>query len=204
MSELAYLGSFVHSGRPTLSKEREASIGDLSATGRTVAEAKANLAERVAYALTGDYEPIVIPHGGFIALAWRTIDGGWKSIIRRPDGSHGCTTYGWHREDRAKVDHDLRRTFAQYLDGAGMDGAAVAYCDQIDDLNSYRAWQAAYAIAMADGDPNPRAFADTRRNPMAIRAILADKCAPFGPSPYCRCDGDTHTPYCPDFVAEQA
>ena len=201
MSEYAFLGSLVKSSRPALSKDRLAEIGDLGATGKTVAEAKANLAERIEYALTGSYEPIVIMHGGYVAIASRTLDGQWVSYIREGNGNARCKSYGNYRQSADHAEDDLRKTFAQFLDGNGIDGAPVLRAWHLDDLYSYRAWQAAYRIGQNDGMADPRAFADTKRSPRHIREYLADKLAPNGQSPYCHC-AETHDPYCPDFVSE--
>lgn len=201
---LAYLGSRVQLSRSTFTRDREASCGDLSAIGKTIAEAKANLAERIEYALTGSYEPIVIMHGEYVAIAHRTLDGQWVSYIRRGNERQGCTSYGNYRESSENAEDDLRKTFAQYLDGLGIDGGAVIRPWHREDLNSYRAWQAAWRIARMDGAEDPRTFADSHRSPVFIREHLAKTAsAPFGPSPYCSCE-DTHHPYCPDFVAQLA
>lgn len=73
-------------------KMKEASQGDFTAQGLTVAEAKANLTEMVTSAIEGTYAPAIVSHGDYSALVTRTPHG-WEyrlfcSIDRpiNPDG----------------------------------------------------------------------------------------------------------------------
>ena len=52
-------------------RDRQVSRGDLTGTGKTVADAKKDLERRIDEALTGDYDPIIVNYNGCSCIVYR-------------------------------------------------------------------------------------------------------------------------------------
>lgn len=80
-----------------------ANIGELSATGKTPAEAKANLMQEVEDAFNGlDYDPILLPIPGGHIVVSRSAFAGWSYHFDRDGRKSGWTVFPKEKGEATK------------------------------------------------------------------------------------------------------
>jgi hypothetical protein len=130
--------------------------------GRTLTEARRDAAQKIEQALSGTYDPVLLPlPDGDIMLGFRTPAEGWSYWFWR-DGrlSGGCLCALTTREE---LERRMRRHAAQSTE----DSRYLEHptCTEQDkrDFDEYRAWQQRYAAAQAQGlsDSEAHAYASS-------------------------------------------
>ena len=145
----------------------------VTASGRTVTEAKRAAGELIRERLAGDYNPYLVEYRGYVSLVYRTPSDGWVSrlISDGADGLRTGTIYGGSGvSDRAEAIRKAQVHVAQ-LGWQAADGLTVPdfIRDESDrrDLEShYRFFQrhaSAKARGLSDCDAHAYATRDPRR-----------------------------------------
>lgn len=139
-------------------------------SGRTVSEAKKDAGRKIEAALTGDYDPFLIGHCGYLGLVGRDPRGGqlgtwgYRVIEAGCLGGDGLTVfidtnYASRHDAIAACAYHLAQNAGTY---AGLERHLAAA--RLRDLDAYFLWQQEYAKAKSEGlgDEECRARANGR------------------------------------------
>ena len=134
----------------------------MDGTGRTLTDARRDAAHKIAQALSGTYDPVLLPlPDGDIMLGFRTPTEGWSYWFWR-DGrlSGGCLCALTTRED---LERRMRRHAAQSTEDSRYLEHPTCTAEDKRDFDEYRAWQQRYQAAKAMGltDSEAHAYASS-------------------------------------------
>ncbi len=181
--------------RVTLEAEAEAAsrtqwtatLGTLSVSANSSAEARAWIAKEVRAALEGPYTPLVVACDGQSAVIWREPRYGWQYVCNPGDGDlHSAGPFNPTRDDAERM---ARRDLAQRVDGrriaAGLPpiGASlIQHSMDYDRHTHWVHWQEAHHAATQCGlsDAQARAYALACTTPASLeRACQLEHCPVF-------------------------
>ncbi len=131
-------------------------------TGRTLTEARRDAAQKIEQALSGTYDPVLLPlPDGDIMVGFRTPTEGWSYWFWR-DGrlSGGCLCALPTREE---LERRMRRHAAQSTEDSRYLEHPTCTAEDKRDFDEYRAWQHRYQAAKAHGlsDREARVYASS-------------------------------------------